>query len=99
MQDRCLRLSHLLDNESGRTLQDPPEIIQTLNDVFSVIKIESEFVYLKASHHDETIRLRLPSHILSMMKLNDHLDLVLGDTAEKWVLLEAGQVFPQAPPG
>ncbi len=98
MQNRCLRLSHLLDDESGRVLEDPPEIQETLNDVFSVTKIENDKVHLKGRHHPEVVRLRLPSHILPLVQLGDHLDLVLGDTTEKWVLLEAGQVFPDYSP-
>ena len=33
-QERCLKLSQLLDDESGRTLKNPPNIQNTLNDVF-----------------------------------------------------------------
>ncbi len=97
MQERCLKLSHLLDSESGRVLEDLPEIIHTVNDVFSVVKIENEKVFLKGRRENETVCLILPSHILPLLKLNDSMDLVLGDTSEKWVLLEAGQVFPAIP--
>jgi len=31
---------------------------------------------------------------MEMIRVNDNLDLVLGDTSLKWVLLESGQVFP-----
>ncbi len=94
-QERCLKLSQLLDNESGRILKDPPEIQNTLNDTFSVEKIEGSFVSLKGRRHDDIVRLRLPPDALPLIKLNDCLDLILGDTSEKWVVLEAGQVYPQ----
>lgn len=97
VQERCLKLSHLLDNESGRTLERHPDIVNTVNDIFSVMKIEKEMVTLRGRRENETVRLRLPADILPLVKLNDSLELVLGDTSECWVLLEAGQVFPDFP--
>ncbi len=93
-QERCLRLSHLLDDETGRVLEDQLEIMDTVTDIFSVVKIEGEFAYLRGRKYVEPFRLRLPRHILCLLAPKDNLDLVLGDTSEKWVLLEAGQVFP-----
>lgn len=93
-QERCLKLSQLLDEESGHTLEDPPEIHDTLNDVFTVDKIGEDLVVLKGQQQQDVIRLRLPRHILPLIELNDCLDLVLGDTSERWVLLEAGKVYP-----
>ena len=98
-QDRCLQLSHFLDDETGKTLEEPPQIVQTVNDIFSVVKIDNGFVHLKGMNHDDPVRIRLPQEILKMVRLNDHLDLVLGDTSERWVILEAGQVFPDSEPG
>ena len=86
-QERCLKLSQLLDNESGRTLKDPPIIKNTLNDVFSVEKIEGNFVSLKGRRLNNLLRLRLPSDVLTLIQLDDCLDLILGDTSERWVLL------------
>lgn len=97
MQERCLKISHLLDSESGRVLEDLPEIVHTVNDVFSVVKIENDGVHLKGRREKDIVCLSLPSHILPLLKLNDSMDLVLGDTSEKWVVLEAGQVFPSIP--
>ena len=94
-QERCLKLSQLLDDESGRILKNPPNIQNTLNDVFSVEKIWKNSVSLKGRHQNEIIRLRLPSDALTLIQLNDCLDLILGDTSEKWVVLEAGQVYPK----
>ena len=94
-QERCLKLSQLLDNESGRTLKDPPIIQNTLNDGFSVEKIEGNFVSLKGRRHNELLRLKLPPDALTLIQVDDCLDLILGDTSEKWVLLEAGQVYPK----
>ena len=94
-QERCLKLSQLLDNESGRTLKDTPIIQNTLNDVFSVEKIEGNFVSLKGRRHNELLRLKLPPDALTLIQVDDCLDLILGDTSEKWVLLEAGQVYPK----
>jgi p-aminobenzoyl-glutamate transporter AbgT len=85
----------MLDNESGRVLNDPPGIHNTVTDFFSVKKIDGNFVSLKGRHQDEVVRLHLPSDILPLIELNDCLDLVLGNTSEKWVVLEAGQVYPQ----
>jgi hypothetical protein len=93
-QERCLKLSHLLDEESGNVLKDPPEIHETVTDIFSVEKIDSDFVFLKGQDQPEIIRLRLPAHIVPLVEPNDFLDLVLGDTSYKWVLLEAGKVYP-----
>ncbi len=93
-QKRCLELSRHLDEESERTLQDTPPIVDTINDFFLVVKIEGSFVYLQGHNEKEPIRLKLPSGIMDMIRLNDNLDLVVGDTSQKWVLLESGQVFP-----
>ena len=93
-QERCLKLSNSLDEESGRTLEDTPPIVETVNDFFQVTKIERGFVYLQGHNEKEPIRLKFPSGIMDMIRINDNLDLVLGDTSQKWVLLESGQVFP-----
>jgi hypothetical protein len=93
-QERCLKLSNSLDEESGRTLKDTPPIVETINDFFQVTKIERGFVYLQGHNEREPIRLKFPSGIMEMIRVNDNLDLVLGDTSHKWVLLESGQVFP-----
>jgi hypothetical protein len=94
-QDRCLQLSHFLDDETGRVLEEPPRIIETINDVFSVIKIDGDYIYLQGQHQEDPLRIRLPNEIMNLVRLNDNLDLVLGDTSERWVVLEAGQVFPE----
>ena len=94
-QDRCLQLSHFLDDETGRVLEEPPRIIETINDVFMVIKIDGDYIYLQGGHQEDPIRVRLPAEIMKLIRLNDNLDLVLGDTSERWVVLEAGQVFPE----
>ena len=98
-QDRCLQLSHFLDDETGRTLEEPPRIVETINDVFSVIKIDGDYIYLQGDQQEDTIRVRLPSEAMNLVRLNDNLELVLGDTSERWVVLEAGQVFPESQPG
>lgn len=95
-QDRCLKLSHFLDEETGRVLKDPPPIVETISDFFSVIKIEKGFVYLKGQKVEDPIRIKLPDPVMDMIQINDNLELVLGDTSERWVLLEAGQVFPES---
>ena len=94
-QDRCLQLSHYLDDETGRVLEEPPRIVETINDIFMVIKIDGDYIYLQGGHQEDPIRVRLPAEILKLIRLNDNLDLVLGDTSERWVVLEAGQVFPE----
>lgn len=94
-QERCLQLSHCLDDESGRILEEPPAIAHTINDVFQVVKMENDFVLLQGQHQEDPVRIRLPGEILKLVRLHDHLDLVLGDTSERWVVLEAGQVFPE----
>jgi hypothetical protein len=33
---------------------------------------------------------------MQLVKLNDCIDMVLGDTSERWVVLEVGKVFPDA---
>jgi len=93
-QERCLQLSRRLDEESERTLEDTPPIVNTINDFFLVVKIEGGFVYLQGHNEKEPIRLKLPRGIMNMIRVNDNLDLVVGDTSERWVLLESGQVFP-----
>ena len=94
-QERCLKLSHCLDEESGRTLEDTPPIVETINDFFRVVKIEGGFVCLQGHNEKEPVKLKLPNAIMRLIRLNDNLDLVVGDTSERWVLLEAGQVFPE----
>ena len=93
--ERCLKLSQLLDSESSRVLKDPPVIQNTLNDVFLVQKIKGNFVSLKGRYHEKLLRLRLPSDTIKLIQLDDYLDLIVGDTSEKWVLLEAGQAYPK----
>ena len=93
--ERCLKLSQLLDSESSRILKDPPVIQNTLNDVFLVKKIEGNFVSLKGRHQEKLLRLRLPPDTIKLIQLDDYLDLIVGDTSEKWVLLEAGQAYPK----
>jgi len=97
MQERCLKLSHLLDDESGRVLETNPDVVKTVNDVFTVMKIEKNTVILQGQNDNESFRLSLPSDIIPLVELQDSLELVLGDTAERWVLIEAGQVFPDFP--
>lgn len=97
-QDRCLQLSHFLDDETGRVLEEPPRIIETINDIFSVIKIDGDYIYLQGGQQENPIRVRLPAEIMNLVRLNDNLDLVLGDTSERWVVLEAGQVYPESGP-
>ncbi|NIQ00938.1 MAG: hypothetical protein GWM98_11385, partial [Nitrospinaceae bacterium] len=63
-QDRCLQLSHFLDDETGRVLEEPPRIVDTVNDLFLVIKIDRRFVFLQGQQHENPIRLRLPEEIL-----------------------------------
>ena len=98
-QDRCLQLSHFLDDETGRILEEPPRIVETINDVFMVIKIDGDTIYLQGGQQEDPIRVRLPAEIMNLVRLNDNLDLVLGDTSERWVVLEAGQVFPESRTG
>lgn len=93
-QTRCRQLNRLLDKEAGRILDEPPPITHTVSDTFSVAKIEREFVYLKGGSFSGPVRLRFTNDILKLIKLNDNLEMVLGDTSEKWVLLECGEVFP-----
>ena len=97
-QDRCLQLSHFLDDETGRVLEEPPRIVETINDVFMVIKMDGDYIYLQGLQQEDPIRVRLPAEIMNLVRLNDNLDLVLGDTSERWVVLEAGQVFPESGP-
>ena len=94
-QERCLKLNQLLDNESSRVLKDPPVIQNTLNDVFLVKKIEGNFISLKGRHQEKLLRLRLPPDTIKLIQLDDYLDLIVGDTSEKWVLLDAGQSYPK----
>lgn len=94
-QDRCLKLSHHLDEETGRILKDVSQIVETINDIFQVTKIDGPFIHLQGKNHEDPIRVRLPQDILQLIELKDSLDLVVGDTSDKWVILEAGQVYPE----
>ncbi len=98
-QDRCLQLSHFLDDETGRVLEEPPRILSTINDIFRVTQIDGDTLYLQGDHQEDPVRVRLSGEIMNLVRLHDHLDLVLGDTSERWVVLEAGQVFPESVPG
>ncbi|CAI2717826.1 hypothetical protein [Nitrospina watsonii] len=94
-QDRCLKLSHHLDEATGEILQDITHIVETINDIFLVTKIDRDFIHLQGQNHDDPIRVRLPLDIIELIRLKDSLDLVVGDTSDKWVILEAGQVYPE----
>jgi len=94
-QDRCLKLSHHLDEETGRILKDVSHIVETINDIFQVTKIDDPFIHLQGENHEDPIRVRLPEDVLQLIHLKDSLDLVVGDTSDKWVILEAGQVYPE----
>jgi len=94
-QNRCLQVSHFLDEETGRILKDIDQVVETINDIFRVVKIENDFIHIQGSDYEDPIRIRLPQNILDLIQLNDSLDLVLGDTSDKWVILEAGQVYPE----
>ncbi len=94
-QGRCLQVSHFLDEETGRTLEDIGQVVETINDIFQVVKIDTDFIHIRGIHYEDPIRVRLPQKIVDLIRLNDNLDLVLGDTSEKWVILEAGQVYPE----
>jgi len=93
-QSRCMKLSHLLDEESENALKSPPPICRTWSDVFEVAKIEEKYLILKSADGEGPVRLKLSSQTLSEARMYDQLDLVLGDTSEKWILLEAGSAYP-----
>ena len=63
--------------------------------MFLVEKIEGNFVSLNGRRQKNPLRLRLPADTIKLIRLDDYLDLILGDTSEKWVLLEAGQAYPK----
>jgi hypothetical protein len=94
-QERCLKLNQLLESETSRILKDPPVIQNTLNDVFLVEKIEGNFVSLKGRNQKKQLRLRLPPDTIKFIRQNDYLDLIVGDTSKKWVLLDTGQAYPK----
>ena len=58
-------------------------------------KIEGNFVSLKGRYQEKLLRLRLPPDTIKLIQLDDYLDLTVGDTSKKWVLLEAGQAYPK----
>ncbi|MCF8720132.1 hypothetical protein [Nitrospina gracilis] len=94
-QDRCLKLSHHLDEATGETLKEISHIVETINDIFLVTKIDHDFLHLQGQNHEDPIRVRLPLDIVALVRLKDSLDLVVGDTSDRWVILEAGQVYPE----
>ncbi len=94
-QERCLKLSHLMDEFTGQVLDDPPPIVDTVHGFFTVVKKEGSYLFLNFEGKSEAFRLRLSDPILSLARLRDRLDLVLGDSSDRWILLEAGQVFPE----
>ncbi len=94
-QERCLKISHLMDEFTGQVLDDPPPIVDTVAGFFTVVKKEGSYLFLDFEGKREVFRLRLPDPILSLVRLRDRLDLVLGDSSDRWFLLDAGQVFPE----
>ena len=80
------------DDETGRVLKEPPRIIETINDIFLVIKIDGDYIYLQGGHQEDPIRVRLPNEIMNLVRLNDNLDLVLA-LADRVFALENGAVF------
>ena len=75
-------------------LEFPPEIVSTRADLFRVTEIARGRVLLQSPRQEDTLTLRLSGATLEKMRPNDHLELVIGDTSERWVLLEASKVFP-----
>lgn len=95
-QPRCLKLSHLLDAEAQRVLEFPPPILATRATLFRVVKISGDHLHLQCPCEEDVYSLRLSENILQEVRPADHLDLVIGDAEDRWVILEASRVFPGA---
>ncbi len=95
-RERCRQLSGFIDEAAAEVLSDPPNIINALHCVFEVNQTKRDFVHVSGEDLDEPIRFRLPDQAVKLIRQNDRLDLTLGDTSEKWVVLEGGDVFPGA---
>ncbi len=95
-QPRCLKLSHLLDAEAQRVLEFPPAILATRATLFRVVKISRDHLHLQCPCEDDIYSLQLSASILKEVRQADHLDLVIGDAEDRWVILEASRVFPGA---
>ena len=93
-RERCRQLSSFIDEAAAKILEDPPNIINALHSVFEVDKTRRDFVHVSGDSLAEPIRFRLPDQAVKLIRENDRLDLTLGDTSEKWVILEGGDVFP-----
>jgi hypothetical protein len=93
-RERCRQLGGFIDEAAAKILEDPPNIINALHCVFEVSKTRRDFVHVSAEELAEPIRFRLPDQAIKLIRQNDRLDLTLGDTSEKWVILEGGDVFP-----
>ncbi len=95
-RERCRQLSGFIDEAAAEILGDPPNIINALHSVFEVNQTKRDFVHVSGEDLDEPIRFRLSDQAVKLIRPNDRLDLTLGDTSEKWVVLEGGDVFPGA---
>jgi hypothetical protein len=93
-RERCRQLSGFIDEAAAKILEDPPNIINALHCVLEVEKTRRDFVHVSGEDLAESIRFRLPDQAIKLIRENDRLDLILGDTSEKWVILEGGDVFP-----
>jgi len=93
-RERCRQLSGFIDEAAAEILGDPPNIINALHCVFEVSKTKRDFIHVSGEDLEEPIRFRLPDRAVKLIRENDRLDLTLGDTSEKWVILEGGDVFP-----
>ncbi len=93
-RERCRQLSGFIDEAAAKILEDPPNIINALHCVFEVSKTRRDFVHVSGDELAEPIRFRLPDQAIKLIRQNDRLDLTLGDTSEKWVILEGGDVYP-----
>ncbi len=93
-RERCRQLSSFIDEAAAKILEDPPNIINALHCVLEVDKTRRDFVHVSGEDLSEPIRFRLPDQAIKLIRQNDRLDLTLGDTSEKWVILEGGDVFP-----
>ena len=94
-RERCRQLSSFIDASAAETLENPPNIIKALHCVFKVNQTKRGFVHVSGEELDEPIRFRLPDQAIKLIRTNDRLDLTLGDTSKKWVVLEGGDVFPE----
>tara|TARA_B100000686_G_scaffold347447_1_gene436168 strand:- start:1320 stop:1979 length:660 start_codon:yes stop_codon:yes gene_type:complete len=92
--ERCHEISSLIDSLTEENLDDPPTLHETWHDVFSVMRILANSIYLHGQKGREPVRLYLPANLTKLIRKEDRMELTLASTVERWIIIEQTEIFP-----